>query len=119
MEYGVQPDFYYGRPELFFGPNAASPYPGRGGAITAYDLNRGEILWQVSGAWHDAVIGNSAALVTDTLLFYKNSSLGSLNVIDKATGEFIAAIPLGGKQYVVVASGRQDEHMQLVALVVP
>ena len=132
LEHGGQPNFYYGRPELFFGPNTASPYPGRGSAITAYDLNRGEIAWQASGAQDPTVIGNSSVLVTDELLFYKNSSLSTLNIIDKVTGAFIAAIPIGGrvtgapmsyelhgKQYVVVASGSENETMQLVALALP
>ena len=29
LEHGGRPNFYYGRPELFFGPNTASPYSGR------------------------------------------------------------------------------------------
>ena len=132
LEHGGRPNFYYGRPELFFGPSTPSPYPGRGSAITAYDLNRGEIAWQAAGAQDPTVIGNSSVLVTDELLFYKNSSLSTLNVIDKTSGTLIAAIPVGGhvtgapmsyelngKQYVVVASGREDETMQVVALALP
>ena len=119
-------------PELFFGPNTGSPYPGLGSAITAYDMNEGEILWQVAGDADPTNIGNSASIVAGDLLFYKNSSLSSLNVFDKATGELVRSVPLGGRptgvpmtyelngrQYVVVALGRQDELMELVALALP
>ena len=132
MEDGGGPNFYFARPELFFGPATASPYAGLGSAITAYDLNLGEILWQRSGKEDSTVIGNSSVLVTDTLLFYKNSSLFTLNVVDKTTGDLLRSVPLGGRitgapmtyelngrQYIVVALGRQDELMELVALALP
>ena len=47
LENGGSDDFYFARPELFFGPTTGSPYPGNGSAITAYDMNSGSILWQV------------------------------------------------------------------------
>jgi quinoprotein glucose dehydrogenase len=125
-------NFYYGIPELFFGPSTGSPYAGLGSAITAYDMNEGEILWQVAGSENTSTIGNSASMISGELLYYKNSSLSTLNVFDKMTGELLRAIPLGGrptgspmtyqlngKQYVVVALGRQDEVMELVALTLP
>jgi quinoprotein glucose dehydrogenase len=132
MVYGGQPNFYYTQPQLFFGPTTGSPYPGLGSAITAYDLDRGEILWQRAGGSDGTIIGNASVLATATLLFYKNSALTSLNVVDKATGDLLREIPVGGRvtgspmtyllsgrQYVVVAIGRQDEPMELVALTVP
>jgi len=132
LQYGGEPNFYYVFPDLFFGPNTASPYPGLGSAITAYDMNVGEILWQVAGDNNQSVIGNSASIVTGSLLFYKNSSLSVLNVFNKTTGNLLRSVPLGGrptgipmtyelngKQYVVVALGRQDELMELVALALP
>ena len=132
LEDGGLPNFYFVFPELFFGPSTGSPYPGLGSAITAYDMNEGEILWQVAGDSDPTVIGNSASIVVGDLLFYKNSSLSSLNVFDKTTGELLRSVSLGGRptgvpmtyelngrQYVVVALGRQDELMEIVALALP
>ena len=127
---GGQQDFYYVFPELFFGPNTGSPYlGGKGSMITAYDMNVGKIKWQVPGATDESVIGNSASMISGDLLYYKNSSLPTLNVFDKADGALLRSIPLGGrptgapmtyeingKQMVVVALGRQDEVMELVGL---
>ncbi|MEO2174190.1 MAG: PQQ-binding-like beta-propeller repeat protein, partial [bacterium] len=132
MTSGGLQNFYYGIPELFFGPTTGSPYAGLGSAITAYDMNEGEILWQVAGDANESNIGNSASMISGELLYYKNSSLSTLNVFNKTTGELLRAIPLGGrptgspmtyqlngKQYIVVALGRQDELMELVALTLP
>ena len=71
-------------------------------------------------------------MIAGDLLYYKNSSLAALNVFDKASGTLLRSVPLGGrptgspmtyqhngKQYVVVAVGRQDELMELVALALP
>jgi len=129
MEPGSEPNFFFGRPELFFGPSTASPYPGIGSSITAYDLNDGTIKWQVAGAADPSVIGNSSSLVTKSLLFYKNSSLSTLNVFDKETGDLLRSVPVGGRtigapmtymlngtQYVVVALGRGDDVTELIAL---
>ena len=127
---GGQEDFYYVFPDLFFGPNTGSPYSdGKGSTITAYDMNLGEIKWQVAGAADETVIGNSASMVSGELLYYKNSSLQTLNVFDKVNGSLLRSIPLGGrptgvpmtyeingKQMVVIALGRQDEVMELVGL---
>jgi glucose dehydrogenase len=95
-------------------------------------MNVGEILWQVAGDDNQSVIGNSASMVSGSLLFYKNSSLSVLNVFNKTTGNLLRSVPLGGRptgipmtyeldgrQYVVVALGRQDELMELVALALP
>jgi quinoprotein glucose dehydrogenase len=132
MTFGNLANFYYGRPELFFGPSTGSPYPGLGSAITAYDMNEGEILWQVAGDTNQSVIGNSATMIAGDLLYYKNSSLGTLNVFDKSNGALLRRIALGGRptgspmtyslngrQYIVIALGRQDELMELVALSLP
>ena len=132
LQPGNEPDFYFAFPEPIFGPNTASPYPGLGSAITAYDMNAGEILWQRPGDANETVIGNSASMISGDLLYYKNSALNTLNVLDKTDGTFLRAVPLGGrptgspmtyqwkgKQYVVVALGRQDEPAELVALTLP
>ena len=128
MENGGLPNFYYGRPQVFTGPSTGSPYSGMGSSITAYDMNQGTIKWQRSGAQSQSVIGNSASLLTARLLFYKNTGLTSLNIVDKDSGNLLRAISLGatptgapmtylhdGKQYVVIAVGRQDQTMELVA----
>jgi len=132
LQDGGQPNFYYVFPDLFFGPTTGSPYPGLGSAITAYDMNEGEILWQVAGDTDPANIGNSASIVAGDLLIYKNSSLSTLNFFDKNTGQMLRKVPLGGRptgvpmtyelngrQYLVVALGRQDELTELVALALP
>ena len=95
-------------------------------------MNSGEILWQVAGASDSKTIGNSSVMISGDLLYYKNSSLGTLNVFSKSDGELLREIPLGGrptgspmtysidgKQFVVIALGRQDEKMELVALSLP
>ncbi|MDA1076786.1 MAG: serine hydrolase [Proteobacteria bacterium] len=132
LQPGNEPNFYYVFPDLFFGPNTGSPYPGLGSAVTAYDLNEGTIVWQVAGDADSTVIGNSASVVAGDLLFYKTSSLTTLNVIDKNTGQLLRRVPLGGRptgapmtyqqdgrQFVVVALGRQNELMEIVALALP
>ena len=132
LQNGGEENFFYVFPELFFGPFTGSPYAGMGSAITAYDMNAGSIRWQVAGDSDTTVIGNAASIVAGDLLFYKNSSLSSLNVFDKNTGTLLRKVPLGarptgspmtylhnGKQYIVVAVGRQDETMELIALSLP
>ena len=132
LENGGTDDFYYGRPELFYGATTGSPYPGNGSAITAYDMNTGAILWQVPGAADPTVIGNAAVIVSGDLLVYKNSSLQTLNFFNKSDGALLRSVPLGGrptgspmtylhndKQYIAVAVGRQDELMEIVTLALP
>ena len=113
-------------------PSVGLPYGGDGSKITAYNMNSGEILWQVAGSSDSKTIGNSSVMISGDLLYYKNSSLGTLNVFSKSDGELLREIPLGGrptgspmtysidgKQFVVIALGRQDEKMELVALSLP
>jgi quinoprotein glucose dehydrogenase len=132
LQEGSEENFYYVFPELFTGPATVSPYPGLGSSITAYDMNAGSIRWQVAADSNTTVIGNAASMVSGDLLFYKNSSLSTLNVFDKTTGVLLRKIPLGarptgspmtymqnGKQYIVIAAGRQDETMELIALSLP
>ena len=132
LEYGGSENFYYARPELFFGPTTGSPYPGNGSTITAYDMNSGNILWQVPGSSDSTIIGNAAVIVSGDLLVYKNSSLQTLNFFDKNDGRLLRSVALGGrptgspmtylhndKQYIAVAVGRQDELMEIVALSLP
>jgi quinoprotein glucose dehydrogenase len=126
------PNLYYGLPEPVFGPTTGSPYPGLGSAITAYDMNTGTLLWQRAGDSDPTVMGNAASMIAGDLLYYKNSALNTLNMLDKRSGVLLRAVPLGGrptgspmtymwkgKQYVVVALGRQDELTELVALALP
>ena len=132
LENGGSDDFYFARPELFFGPTTGSPYPGNGSAITAYDMNSGSILWQVPGAEDPSVIGNAAVVISGDLLIYKNSSLQTLNFFDERDGTLLRSVPLSGRptgspmtyldgdrQYIIVAVGRQDELMEIVALALP
>ena len=130
LQDGGEPDFFYVFPELFFGPATGSPYKGgEGSRITAYDMNTGNILWQVPGDSDPTVIGNAASMVSGGLLYYKNSSLQTLNVFDAASGTLLRKVPLGGyptsvpmtyevdgRQFVVIALGKGDELMELVAL---
>jgi len=132
LEQGNAENFFYVFPDPVFGPASGSPYTGLGSAITAYDMNAGDILWQKAGDSNQSVMGNSASMIAGDLLFYKNSSLNTLNVLNKSNGDLLRAIPLDGrptgspmtymwqdKQYVVVALGRQDELTELVALTLP
>ena len=132
LQPGNDPNFYYVFPEPIFGPASGSPYGGLGSAITAYDMNTGTILWQKAGDTNKTVMGNSASIVAGELIFYKNSSLNTLNILNKNNGDLLRAVPLGGrptgspmtymwqgKQIIVVALGRQDELTELVALGLP
>ena len=83
--------------------------------ITAYDMNRGEILWQVANGDGMAQVENNPAvagvdlpplggggrhpvLVTSTLLIHAQNTSGGPKLIarDKATGNELAAIDLPG-----------------------
>jgi quinoprotein glucose dehydrogenase len=132
LQEGDRSNFYYVFPEPVFGPSTGSAYPGLGSAITAYDMNTGDMLWQKSGDFDQTVMGNAASMISGNLLYYKNSSLRTLNILDKTSGDLLRAVELGGrptgspmtylwegKQYVVVALGRQDELTELVALALP
>lgn len=132
MESGGDGSFYFARPSVFTGPNTTSPFGGRESSITAYDLNEGTIKWQIANGPNEQVTGIGSSLVTDTLLFSSNRSLTTLSAFNKTTGELLRSIPLGGKasgapmayrlggkQYIVVALGVEDELMELVALTLP
>lgn len=99
------------------------------GSITAYDMNQGQILWQVPNAPPDGVIGLGAVLATHSLLFFQNRNEDVLRAFDTDTGEALWSMDLGasvtgvpmtyqheGKQYIVVAVGRSGETKELVAL---
>ena len=99
------------------------------GHITAYDLDRGEILWQRTNDGFDGYAGTASLLATQGLLFYANRSRAVLTVIDPADGDVLRTIPLpgrasgvpmsyttGGRQYVVVAVGAGGDDAELVAL---
>ncbi len=99
------------------------------GHITAYDLNRGEILWQRANDGFNGYAGTASVLATRELLFYANRSRAVLTVFDAATGDVLRTIPLpgrasgvpmsytaSGRQYVVVAVGAEGDDAELVAL---
>ncbi len=99
------------------------------GHITAYDLDRGKILWQRPNDGFNGYAGTSSVLATQELLFYANRSRAALTVLDPATGGVLRAIPLpgrasgvpmsytaSGRQYVVVAVGADGGDAELVAL---
>jgi quinoprotein glucose dehydrogenase len=98
------------------------------GRITAYDMNKGEIAWQVGNGDTPANVKNHPALqglnipktgsprsvgllVTKTLLFAGDGTNPLLDAYDKKTGEIIAQIPMPGMQTGVpmtyVHQGRQ------------
>jgi quinoprotein glucose dehydrogenase len=98
------------------------------GRITAYDMNKGEIAWQIANGDtppnvknHPALKGvniprtgsprNVGLLVTRTLLFAGDGTDPLLHAYDKKTGEDIAQIPMPGMQTGVpmtyVHQGRQ------------
>jgi quinoprotein glucose dehydrogenase len=98
------------------------------GRITAYDMNKGEIAWQIgNGATPEAVKNNPmlqgltiprtgsprqvGIMVTKTLLFAGDGTDPMLNAYDKKTGELIAQLPMPGMQTALpmtyVHNGRQ------------
>ena len=133
-------------------PIVKPPY----GRVTAYDLSKGDIAWQVphgeglrqkiidAGAPDPGPVGSasfSGPLLTKTLLFLGQGAIASrvageagssaLTAYDKATGEVVANVPLparpsgtpmsyvlGGKQYIVVATGGGPQA-GLLALALP
>ena len=99
------------------------------GHITAYDLDRGEMLWQRTNDGFDGYAGTASLLATQELLFYANRSRPVLTVLDAANGDVLRTIPLpgrasgvpmsytaSGRQYVVVAVGADGDDAELVAL---
>jgi quinoprotein glucose dehydrogenase len=98
------------------------------GRITAYDMNKGTIAWQIANGdtpanvkSHPALKGvtvpktgsprNVGLLVTRTLLFAGDGTDPLLHAYDKKTGEDIAQIPMPGMQTSVpmtyIHQGRQ------------
>lgn len=98
------------------------------GRITAYDMNKGTIAWQIANGDTPAAVKNNPALqgvniprtgsarlvgllVTKTLLFAGDGTNPLLHAYDKKTGEDIAQIPMPGMQTGVpmtyVHQGRQ------------
>jgi quinoprotein glucose dehydrogenase len=98
------------------------------GRITAYDMNKGTIAWQIANGDTPANVKNHPALqglsipktgsarqigllVTKTLLFTGDGTSPLLHAYDKQTGEDIAQIPMPGMQTGVpmtyVHQGRQ------------
>jgi quinoprotein glucose dehydrogenase len=98
------------------------------GRITAYDMNKGDIAWQIANGDSPAAVKNHPALqglnipktgsptsvgllVTKTLLFAGDGTSPLFNAYDKKTGEIIAQLPMPGRQTGVpmtyVHQGRQ------------
>jgi len=98
------------------------------GRITAYDMNKGTIAWQIANGDTPAAVKNNpllqglniprtgsarhvGLLVTKTLLFAGDGTSPLLHAYDKKTGEDIAQIPMPGMQTGVpmtyVHQGRQ------------
>jgi quinoprotein glucose dehydrogenase len=105
------------------------------GRITAYDMNKGDIVWQVANGDTPAAVKNHPALrgltiprtgsprnvgilVTKTLLFAGDGTDPMLDAYDKKTGELLAQIPMPamqtalpmtyvhqGRQFILVAVG--------------
>jgi glucose dehydrogenase len=98
------------------------------GRITAYDMNKGDIVWQIANGDTPANVKNHPALrgltipktgsprnvgilVTKTLLFAGDGTDPLLDAYDKKTGQLIAQIPMPGMQTALpmtyVHNGRQ------------
>ncbi|HEY1239745.1 MAG TPA: PQQ-binding-like beta-propeller repeat protein [Bryobacteraceae bacterium] len=134
-----------GGPMVMGVPLIKGPY----GRITAINLNTGEHVWMVpNGKPADSLVNNPALkaanidagnwgggqrspiLITKTLLFEGSNNL---RVLDKATGQQIHAIELGGnlsggtmtylvngRQFLIaVVGGQRGEGSELVALAIP
>ena len=99
------------------------------GHVTAYDLDRGEILWQRTNDGLNGYAGTPSLLATQDLLFYANRSRPLLTVLDAGNGDVLRTILLpaaasgapmsytvGGRQHVVVAVGAGPFDAELVAL---
>ena len=114
----VDSDYTWGRGDLTIQglPLLKPPY----GRITAYDMNKGEIAWQIPNGDAPQNFKNAAArlgitlprtgnqspaglLVTKTLLFAGEGAGGYslLHAYDKKTGANIAEIPMPGSQSAV------------------
>jgi len=106
------------------------------GVITAIDLNRGDILWQIPNADTPEEIANHPALdgidigrtgipervgllTTATLLFAGEGRIGKpiLRAHDKATGEIVAEIPLPAPQTGLPMSYAIDGEQYIVVAV--
>jgi quinoprotein glucose dehydrogenase len=109
------------------------------GRITAYDMNKGTIAWQIANGETPANVKNNPALqglsiaktgsqrlvgvlVTKTLLFAGDGTSAVLHAYDKKTGEDIAQISMPGmqtgvpmsyvhqgRQFILVAAGANAE----------
>jgi quinoprotein glucose dehydrogenase len=104
------------------------------GRITAYDMNKGTIAWQIANGDTPANVKNHPALqglnipktgsptsvgilVTKTLLFAGDGTNPFLNAYDKKTGELIAQLPTPGRQTgVPMTYTHQGRQFVLVAV---
>jgi quinoprotein glucose dehydrogenase len=85
------------------------------GRITAYDMNKGTIAWQIANGDTPANVKNNPALqglnipktgspryvgllVTKNFLFAGDGTNPLLNAYDKKTGEIVAQLPMPGMQ---------------------
>ena len=110
--------------------------------ITAFDMNRGEILWQVPNGEHFAPVtnhpdlagmdlpplgggGRPSVLVTPTLLIHAQTTLDGTVLVarDKMTGAELKTIPLpasvGGAPMSYSINGRQYIAMSILSNPVP
>lgn len=110
--------------------------------VTAIDMNRGEILWQVANGEDAAGVTNNPALagldlpplggggrhpvlVTATLLIHAQNTLDGARLIarNKATGEEVGAIPLpaaaGGAPMSYAINGKQHIALSIRGAEVP
>jgi quinoprotein glucose dehydrogenase len=110
--------------------------------ITAFDMNKGEILWQVANGDDFAAVtnhpdlagidlpplgggGKHAVLVTPTLLIHAQTTLEGAVLVarDKLTGEQLKTIPLpanaGGAPMSYAVDGRQYIALSILTNPVP
>jgi len=134
-----QPNFFSFVRDFFTGPaEGGSAFAGVGAGVTAYNMNTGDLVFQVDGTSVEGLIGIAGTIVSGDLLYFMNNSLSLMGVLDKSTGELLREIPLNGgnftsqaltgvpmtyevngRQFIVVATGRGDEPAELVALALP
>ncbi len=124
---GIQ-DYYLYETAILTAPGGQYLLQPPWGHIAAYDMDRGELLWQRPNDGLNGYAGTASLVATQDLLFYANRSRPLLTVVDPRDGDVIRTVRLpavasgapmsytrDGRQYVVVAVGTGGDA-ELVAL---
>jgi len=133
------PNFFSFVRDFFTGPaEGGSAFPGVGAGVTAFNMNTGELVFQVEATRIEGLIGIGGTMISGDFLYYANNSINFLSILDKDTGRIVREIFLNGadvtpqpltsvpmtyevngRQFIVVASGRGEEPAELIALALP